>query len=112
MTLVQIQKGALFPLDSYQGQIHSDMVYAATGQEGKDSCQEGDSGGLLIISGNDFSSDILVGVVSWGYGWLVAYQLILLHILIATHWETAKILLFLNVNERKTKHMKTIKLCL
>ena len=74
------------------------MVYAATGQ-GKDSCQ-GNSGGLLIISGNDFSSDILVGVVSWGYGWLAAYQTTLLHISIATHWETAKIVAFLNVNKK------------
>ena len=110
MTLVQIQKGALFPLDSYQGQIHSDMVYAATGQEGKDSCQEGDSGGLLIISGNDFSSDILVGVVSWGYGCAIpgfpgvsfaAYQTrTLIPISIATSWETAKMILFLNFNEK------------
>ena len=69
MKLVRIQRGALFPLDSYQGQIHSNMVCAATGQ-GKDSCQ-GDSGGPLIISGNDFSSDILVGVVNWGYGWAI-----------------------------------------
>ena len=29
---------------------------------------QGDSGGPLIISVNDFSRDILVGVVSWGYG--------------------------------------------
>jgi len=58
-------KSSLLPLDSYQGLIYSDMV-CATGQ-GKDSCQ-GDSGGPLIISGNDFSRDILVGVVSWGYG--------------------------------------------
>ena len=81
---------------------------SATGQ-GKDSCQ-GDSGaGPLIVSGNDFSSDILVGVVSWGYGWAIpgfpgvslfagAYQTTLLHIAIATHWETAKIVPFLNVN--------------
>ena len=96
MTLVRIQKGALFPLDSYQGQIHSDIVCAAAGQ-GKDSCQ-GDSGGPLIISVNDFSRDILVGVVSWGYGWAIygfpgvlfaAYQTTLLHISIATRWETA-----------------------
>ena len=109
MTLVRIQKGALFPLDLYQGQIHIDMVSAATGQ-GKDSCQ-GDSGGPLIFSGNDFSSDILVMVVSWRYGWAIpgfpgvslfagAYQTTLLHIAIATHWETAKIVPFLNVNEK------------
>jgi secreted trypsin-like serine protease len=107
MTLVRIQKGALFPLDSYQGQIHSNMVCSATGQ-GKDSCQ-GDSGGPLIISGNDFSSDILVGMVSWGYGWAIpgfpgvsfaVYQTTLLHFSIATRWETAKIVPFLNVNEK------------
>ena len=108
MMLVRIQKGALFPLDSYQGQIHSNMVCAATGQ-GKDSCQ-GDSGGPLIISGNDFSSDIIVGVVSWGYGWAIpgfpgvssaAYQTTLFHMIsIATRWETAKIVPFLNVNEK------------
>jgi trypsin len=107
MTLVRIQKGALFPVDSYQGQIHSNMVCAATGQ-GKDSCQ-GDSGGPLIISGNDFSSDILVGVVSWGYGWTIpgfpgvsfaAHQATLLHISIATRWETAKIVPFTNVSEK------------
>jgi secreted trypsin-like serine protease len=37
--------------------MHSDMVCTTTGQ-GKESCQ-GDSGGPLIISGHDFSSDIL-----------------------------------------------------
>ena len=72
------------------------------------SCQ-GDSGGPLIISGNDFSSDILVGVVSWGYGWAIpgfpgvsfaVYQTTLLHFSIATRWETAKIVPFLNVNEK------------
>ena len=96
MMLVRIQKGALFPLDSYQGQIHSNMVCS--------------SGGPLIISGNDFSSDILVGVVSWGYGWAIpgfpgvssaAYQTTLFHMIsIATRWETAKIVPFLNVNEK------------
>ena len=64
----------------------------------------------MIISGNDFSSDILVGVVNWGYGWAIpgfpgvsfaAYQTTLLHIsMIATRWETAKIVPFLNVKEK------------
>jgi hypothetical protein len=50
-------------------------------------------------------------VVSWRYGWAIpgfpgvslfagAYQTTLLHIAIATHWETAKIVPFLNVNEK------------
>ena len=33
----------------------------------QDSCQ-GDSGGPLIIPGNGASSDVQVGVVSWGIG--------------------------------------------
>lgn len=36
-------------------------------REGKDSCQ-GDSGGPLIMKGEDASSDVLVGIVSWGIG--------------------------------------------
>ena len=61
---------------------------------------------------NEFSNDILVGMVSWGYVWAISrfpgvlfaeYQTtLLLHISIATHWETAKMIgLFLNVNEKK-----------
>ena len=38
-----------------QGQIYSDMVCAT--RQDKDSCQD-DSGVSLILSGNDFSSDI------------------------------------------------------
>jgi len=41
------------------------MMCAA--REGKDSCQ-GDSGGPLIIKGEDGTSDIQVGVVSFGIG--------------------------------------------
>ena len=63
----------------------------------------------MIISGNDFSSDILVIVVSWEYGWAIprfpgvsfaVYQTNLLHISIAMRWETAKIVPFLNVNDK------------
>jgi len=41
------------------------MICAA--RQGKDSCQ-GDSGGPLIIRGCSHSDDVLVGVVSFGYG--------------------------------------------
>jgi trypsin len=39
----------------------------AEGGSKYDSCQ-GDSGGPLIIKGDDSTSDVLVGVVSWGHG--------------------------------------------
>lgn len=48
---------------AYNGAVTDDMMCAA--REGKDSCQ-GDSGGPLIIKGSDATSDILVGIVSWG----------------------------------------------
>mmetsp|Transcript_12537 Transcript_12537/g.27442 ORF Transcript_12537/g.27442 Transcript_12537/m.27442 type:complete len:520 (+) Transcript_12537:260-1819(+) len=51
--------------DSYKGQITSNMLCAA--DKIQDSCQ-GDSGGPLIIPGNGASSDVQVGVVSWGIG--------------------------------------------
>jgi hypothetical protein len=51
--------------DSYKGQITSNMLCAA--DKFQDSCQ-GDSGGPLIIPGNGASSDVQVGVVSWGIG--------------------------------------------
>jgi len=43
--------------------VSDDMMCAAA--PGKDSCQ-GDSGGPLIIKGEDATSDVQVGVVSWG----------------------------------------------
>lgn len=50
---------------AYDGGITDDMLCAS--RSGKDSCQ-GDSGGPLIVKGTDFSKDVQVGVVSWGYG--------------------------------------------
>lgn len=52
---------------TYNGQITDNMMCAT--DAGQDSCQ-GDSGGPLVIQGvnGDGSDDILVGVVSWGYG--------------------------------------------
>jgi len=49
----------------YDGGITENMLCAA--RLGKDACQ-GDSGGPLVIRGNSYSEDVLVGVVSWGYG--------------------------------------------
>ena len=51
--------------DNYHGQISENMLCAR--DNGQDSCQ-GDSGGPLIIQGADASSDVQVGVVSWGVG--------------------------------------------
>ena len=52
--------------EKYGGdQIKHDMLCAS--REGKDSCQ-GDSGGPLIVKGSNFTCNVLVGVVSWGYG--------------------------------------------
>uniref|UniRef100_A0A7S1CS91 Peptidase S1 domain-containing protein n=1 Tax=Skeletonema marinoi TaxID=267567 RepID=A0A7S1CS91_9STRA len=52
---------------SYESLITDNMLCAA--DVGEDSCQ-GDSGGPLIVQGNDEngSTDILTGVVSWGFG--------------------------------------------
>jgi len=47
------------------GKVTENMVCAA--RDGKDACQ-GDSGGPLIIKGDDESSDLQVGIVSWGNG--------------------------------------------
>lgn len=49
----------------YSGGITNNMICAS--RAGKDSCQ-GDSGGPLIVKGADASSDVQVGVVSWGNG--------------------------------------------
>jgi secreted trypsin-like serine protease len=45
----------------------TENVICAEGGSTNDSCQ-GDSGGPLIIKGENASMDVLVGVVSWGYG--------------------------------------------
>eukprot|EP00548_Thalassiothrix_antarctica_P018789 CAMPEP_0194179690 /NCGR_PEP_ID=MMETSP0154-20130528/13105_1 /TAXON_ID=1049557 /ORGANISM="Thalassiothrix antarctica, Strain L6-D1" /LENGTH=746 /DNA_ID=CAMNT_0038895123 /DNA_START=187 /DNA_END=2424 /DNA_ORIENTATION=- len=59
-------------LSNYRGQIFDDMLCAGS-DVGKDACQ-GDSGGPLIVPRNsDDDDDLLVGVVSWGYGCAVSY---------------------------------------
>jgi trypsin len=50
---------------SYQHQILDSMLCA--GDQGEDSCQ-GDSGGPLILSGGTSSQDVMVGIISWGFG--------------------------------------------
>ena len=51
---------------AYDGSINEENMICAN-REGKDSCQ-GDSGGPLIIKGENGTSDVQVGVVSWGAG--------------------------------------------
>mmetsp|Transcript_8962 Transcript_8962/g.21316 ORF Transcript_8962/g.21316 Transcript_8962/m.21316 type:complete len:1059 (-) Transcript_8962:2662-5838(-) len=51
--------------DNYQGLISSDMLCA--GDFGQDTCR-GDSGGPLIVDGGSPDKDIVVGIVSWGFG--------------------------------------------
>ena len=50
---------------SYQGYIYNDMMCAFT--QGKDGCY-GDSGGPLLKMGSSASSDVVVGITSWGIG--------------------------------------------
>lgn len=50
---------------AYNGKVKDSMLCAGFKAGGKDSCQ-GDSGGPLLIKAN--GQDLLVGVVSWGYG--------------------------------------------
>jgi secreted trypsin-like serine protease len=49
----------------YGGYLQDNMFCAM--DPGQDACQ-GDSGGPIIERGSDASSDVLMGVVSWGYG--------------------------------------------
>eukprot|EP00934_Nitzschia_sp_Nitz4_P004364 Nitzschia sp. Nitz4//scaffold232_size35869//9056//12145//NITZ4_007804-RA/size35869-processed-gene-0.17-mRNA-1//-1//CDS//3329543321//4354//frame0 len=50
---------------TYQNQITDSMLCA--GDSGEDSCQ-GDSGGPMVVLGESPTEDLLVGVISWGYG--------------------------------------------
>ena len=68
-----------------ESHISKRMVCASGGSE-RDSCQE-DSGGPLIIKGQDAADDILVGLVSWGYecsGWF--YPGVYSRVSAATFW--------------------------
>lgn len=49
----------------YYNRVTDSMICAAA--EGKDACQ-GDSGGPLIIKGSGGSTDVQIGIVSWGKG--------------------------------------------
>ncbi|KAL3924346.1 MAG: hypothetical protein SGARI_006052, partial [Bacillariaceae sp.] len=51
--------------ESYQGLISDDMLCAT--DDGEDACQ-GDSGGPLVVKRESPKDDVLVGIVSWGFG--------------------------------------------
>ena len=51
---------------SYNGDVDKDTMICASREE-KGWC-EGDGGGPLIIKGDDATSDVQVGIASWGYG--------------------------------------------
>jgi trypsin len=51
---------------AYGGELNTSTMLCAAGNR-KDSCQ-GDSGGPLIKKGGNPANDLLVGIVSWGYG--------------------------------------------
>jgi secreted trypsin-like serine protease len=56
--------------DGYNGKVNDNIMFCAGVQGGgKDSCQ-GDSGAPIVIKsgGKDGTTDLQVGVVSWGYG--------------------------------------------
>ena len=51
---------------AYGSELNTSTMLCAAGNR-KDSCQ-GDSGGPLIKKGGNPANDLLVGIVSWGYG--------------------------------------------
>jgi hypothetical protein len=51
---------------AYGSELNTSTMLCAAGNR-KDSCQ-GDSGGPLIKKGGNAANDVLVGIVSWGYG--------------------------------------------
>jgi len=52
---------------SYGSNLITDAMLCASDPGIADSCQ-GDSGGPLVVKGNSADTDLLVGIVSWGYG--------------------------------------------